>query len=73
MKRGENMGILIKRMPNFNRMKETSDWLDKHPEEIERILNDAVCEDTDSEFDAINYSGANIDYGGRIQKIDAEK
>ena len=55
------MGILIKRMPNFNRMKETSDWLDKHPEEIERILNDAVCEDTDSEFDAINHSGANID------------
>ena len=56
------MGILIKRMPNFNRMKE-----------IERILNDAVCEDTDSEFDAINHSGDNIDYGGRIQKIDAEK
>ena len=60
------MGILITRKPNIKVMKERSEWLKQHPEEIERILNDAVCEDTDSEFDAINHSGANIDYGGRI-------
>lgn len=67
------MGIIIIRNPDTKAIKEHSEWLKQHPEEIERILNNAVCEDTDSEFDAINHSGANIDYGGRIQKIDAEK
>lgn len=67
------MGIIIIRNPDTKTIKERSEWLKQHPEEIERILNNAVCEDTDSEFDAINHSGANIDYGGRIQKIDAEK
>ena len=62
------MGILITRKPNTKVMKERSEWLKQHPEEIERILNDAVCEDTDSEFDTINHSGANIDYGGRIEE-----
>lgn len=60
------MGILITRKPNIKVMKERSEWLKQHPEEIERILNDAICDDTDAEFDAINHSGANIDYGGRI-------
>ena len=67
------MGIIIIRNPDTKAIKERSEWLKQHPEEIERILNNAVCEDTDSEFDAINHSGANIDYGGRIHKIDAEK
>lgn len=62
------MGILITRKPNTKVMKERSKWLEQHPEEIERILNDAVCEDTDSELDTINHSGANIDYGGRIEE-----
>lgn len=67
------MGIIITRKPDTKAIKKRSGWLKQHPEEIEQILNDAVCEDTDSEFDTINHSGANIDYGGRIQKTNAEK
>lgn len=67
------MGIIITRKPDTKTIKKRSEWLKQHPEEIEQILNDAVCEDTDSEFDTINHSGANIDYGGKIQKTDAEK
>ena len=49
------MGITITRRPDTKAIKERSEWLKQHPEEIERILNDAVCDDTDSEFDAINH------------------
>lgn len=60
------MGIIITRKPDTKAIKERSEWLKQYPEEIERILNDAVCNDTDDEFDTINHSGANIDDGGRI-------
>ena len=67
MKRGENMGILIRRMPNFNRMKETSDWLDKHPEETQKLINQLETENiSDEELDKLNNCGGSIDYGGRI-------
>ena len=66
------MGILITRRPDSKIIKERAEWLKQHPEEIEQVLNDAICDNTDAEFDAINRSGANIDYGGRIQ-INKEK
>lgn len=74
MRRGENMGILIKRMPNFNRMKETSDWLDKHPEETQKLINQLEADNiSDDELEELNHCGGSIDYGDRIQKVDAEK
>ena len=52
------MGILIRRMPNFNRMKETSDWLDKHPEETQKLINQLETENiSDEELDKLNHCG----------------
>lgn len=63
------MGILIKQMPNFNRMKEVSDWLDKHPKEAQKLIEQLKAENiSDKDLEKLNHSGANIDYGGRIQK-----
>lgn len=67
MKRGENMGILIKRMPNFNKMKENADLLDKHPEETQKLINQLEADSiSDDELDELNHCGGSIDYGGRI-------
>lgn len=67
------MGILITRRPDFDKMKKTSDWLDRHPEETQKIIEQLEADNmSDEELDAINRSGANIDYGGRIQ-INKEK
>lgn len=61
------MGILINRMPDFAKMKQISDELDKHPEETEKLIKE-LKENlvNDEEIDEINHSGGNIDYGGRI-------
>lgn len=61
------MGILINRMPDFAKMKQISDKLDKHPEETEKLIKE-LKENivTNEEIDEINHSGGSIDYGERI-------
>lgn len=61
------MGILINKMPDFAKMKQISDELDKHPEETEKLIKE-LKENivTDKEIDEINHSGGSIDYDGRI-------
>lgn len=63
------MGILIKKMPDFDKMKETSDWLDKHPEETKKIIEQLESDSiSDDELDELNHCGGSIDYGGRIKR-----
>ena len=68
------MGILITRKPNVKVMKERSEWLKQHPEEIQILISQLETDDiSDDELEELNYCGGSIDYGGRIQKVDAEK
>lgn len=68
------MGILITRKPNVKVMKERSEWLKQHPEEIQKLISQLETDDiSDDELEELNYCGGSIDYGGRIQKVDAEK
>lgn len=61
------MGMLINRMPDFAKIKQISDELDKHPEETEKLIKE-LKENivTNKEIDEINHSGGSIDYGGLI-------
>ena len=55
-------------------MKERSEWLKQHPEEIQKLISQLETDDiSDDELEELNYCGGSIDYGGRIQKVDAEK
>lgn len=68
------MGILITRKPNVKVMKERSEWLKQHPEEIQKLISQLETDDiSDDELEELNCCGGSIDYGGRIQKVDAEK
>ena len=50
------MGILITRKPNVKVMKERSEWLKQHPEEIQKLISQLETDDiSDDELEELNW------------------